>query len=133
MSRIPQFARFTISSVISAGIDFLFFYVISRAASSLWATELTDSRVITVATVGARIISTIVNFTINKLWAFESKKSAPREIVLFTVLFLAKMGASAALVSAFAFVKIPTVVLKMIVDTGLFFVSFAVQKAVIFR
>ena len=132
MSKIPQFVRFTISSILSAGIDFLFFYIISRFCAFAWDLELTSGRVITVATVGARIVSTVVNFTINKLWAFESKKSASREIALFAVLFVAKMAASAALVSLFAFVKIPTVVLKMIVDTLLFFVSFAVQKLVIF-
>ena len=131
--RIPQFARFTISSLVSAGIDFLFFYLISLAAVSFLGLDVKDKRVIFAATVGARIVSTVVNFTINKIWAFESKKSAPREIALFAVLFVAKMCASAALVSAFSFVKISTTAIKIFVDTALFFVSFAVQKLLIFR
>lgn len=136
MVKLPQFAKFGISSLVSAGIDFLFFYLVSRAGASIFGFDIKDARLITGATIIARIISTVVNFTINKFWAFESKKSAPREIFLFAILFVCKMGASAALVSLFAsfeFVKIQTVYLKMIVDSLLFFVSFAVQKLFIFK
>lgn len=129
MKKIPQFVKFTISSILSAAVDFLLFYLIKKAIE----TGTNQTRAIITATIAARLCSTIINFTINKLWSFESKKSAGREIILFSILFISKMGASAVLVAVFAFIKIPTVVLKMIVDTMLFFVSFAVQKLFIFK
>ena len=128
MKQLPQFAKFTISSVISAAVDFLFFYLIKHALEQKFALSL----VIFLATLVARIFSTIVNFTINKFWSFESHKNAGKEIVLFAILFVSKLSASAFLVYVFSFVKIPTVVLKMIVDTLLFFVSFIIQKFFIF-
>ncbi len=131
MKKLPQFAKFTISSIISACADFLVFALV------MFAIRRGQTSAIVIATIIARIISTIINFIINKLWCFESKAKskvqAGREISLFTILFVAKLSASAALVATFAFIKIPTVVLKMIVDTLLFFVSFAVQKLFIFN
>ena len=135
MIKIPQFVKFTMSSLLSCGVDFLFFFLVSFIGSKFFGLDSKDSQLIITATVIARIISTIVNFTINKLWAFQSKKSATREVILFTILFLAKMAASAALVSYIAsldFVKIQTLYIKMIVDSILFFVSYAVQKLFIF-
>lgn len=129
--RIPQFIKFTISSLVSAAIDFFVFYSICRVC--LLRTDISQSVRIFAATAGARVLSTAVNFVINKCWSFESRKSALREVIFFAVLFVLKLSASAALVSAFSFMRIPTVVLKMIVDTVLFFVSFLVQKTLIFR
>jgi len=133
MKKLPQFAKFTISSIISAGIDFLVFYFVKKGIIE----HAGQTCAIITATVIARIISTIVNFTINKFWCFEKagnpKSQTLREIILFAILFVSKMSASAALVAAFAFINIPTIVLKMIVDILLFFVSFALQKLFIFN
>ena len=85
------------------------------------------------ATVSARFLSTAVNFLINKFWSFESQQNGTRQVILFTFLFLGKMGASAALVSFLAFLPVPAVTLKIIVDTLLFFVSFIIQKHFIFK
>ena len=84
------------------------------------------------ATVSARFLSTAVNFLINKFWSFESQQNGTRQVILFTFLFLGKMGASAALVSFLAFLPVPAVTLKIIVDTLLFFVSFIIQKHFLF-
>ena len=130
--KLPQFVKCTLSSISSAFVDFAFFYLIQTLCVKL---DFSQSISIVCATVVARIFSTIVNFIINKFWCFESKKSAQREAILFAILFIAKMAASASLVAAIcslAFVKLKTVTIKIMVDTVLFFISFLVQKFFIF-
>ena len=130
MKKLPLFAKFTVSSLVSAGVDFLFFFLVQKTLENS-GHSMTNS--IIAATVSARFLSTAVNFLINKFWSFESQQNGTRQVILFTFLFLGKMGASAALVSfLLAFLPVPAVTLKIIVDTLLFFVSFIIQKHFIF-
>ena len=75
------------------------------------------------------------HFHHSQLYHKQALGFSKQKVILFTILFLAKMAASAALVSYIAsldFVKIQTLYIKMIVDSILFFVSYAVQKLFIF-
>lgn len=137
MLKIPQFIRCIFSSIISACLDFSLFYVVEKLCLSLGAEQGLS---IVAATVAARICSTVVNFFINKFWCFKSEGRGVRQAVLFFVLFVAKMGASAALVwglqavfsrSGF-FPNLPSVAVKLFVDSLLFFASYLVQKKFIF-
>jgi len=122
--KLSQFAKCFISSLLSAGLDFLIFYLMNKFFS------------IAISTVIARVASTTVNFVINKFWAFESKKKSAKEPIFFAILFVCKMAASAALVTLFRNLlletPIPTIVIKICVDGTLFFVSYLVQKKFIF-
>ena len=129
MKKLPQFVRCLISSVFSACVDFALFYAVNNLCTK---SGLGIKTAIVAATVFARICSTVVNFLINKFWCFQNKERAAKQAVMFFVLFVLKMSASAALVSALSFIKIPLVVLKLIVDSILFFVSYIVQKKLIF-
>lgn len=132
MRKIPVFAKCLISSIFSACIDFGLFYVVNKFCVSLGFGQKSS---IVAATVASRICSTLVNFLINKFWCFENKeKGAAVQAAKFFVLFVAKMAASAALVSLFAgiFTQVSAVLIKVIVDSVLFFASFFIQKKFIF-
>lgn len=120
------FSKACISSITSAAIDLGIFTLISRGSSKFI--------IISVATVVARVISTICNFTINKLWTFKSDGSVTEEGILFFILFIVKMLLSSILVWLFnKYIIINQTVLKSIVDILLFFASYMVQKKLIFK
>lgn len=137
MLKIPQFIRCIFSSIISACLDFSLFYVVEKLCLSLGAEQGLS---IVAATVAARICSTVVNFFINKFWCFKSEGRGVRQAVLFFVLFVVKMGASATFVWGLqkifsrieAFSNVPSVAVKVLVDSLLFFASYLVQKKFIF-
>lgn len=137
MLKLPQFVRCVISSLISAGVDFLLFYGVEKLGLSLGANQGLS---IVAATVVARIFSTAVNFLINKFWSFKSQGRGLRQAVLFFVLFVLKMGASAGLVWGLktvfsrvpALSNLPSIAVKIFVDSLLFFASYLVQKKFIF-
>ena len=137
MLKIPQFIRCIFSSIISACLDFSLFFVVEKLCLSLGAEQGLS---IVAATVAARICSTVVNFFINKFWCFKSEGRGVWQAVLFFVLFVAKMGASATFVWGLqkifsrieAFSNVPSVAVKVLVDSLLFFASYLVQKKFIF-
>ena len=120
------FSKACISSITSAIIDLGVFTLISQGSDKFI--------VISIATVVARVISTICNFTINKLWTFKSNGSITKESILFFILFIIKMFLSSILVWLFnKYIFINQTVLKSIVDISLFFASYMVQKKLIFK
>lgn len=118
------FARYGISSAVCATIDLsLFFMIVSILGLS--------TLVITAATVSARIISGIVNFIINKKWVFRSNRSNAIESGKYLLLFLIQMAASSLFVSLFT-PLLGVTAAKLLVDFALFFLSYLVQKRIIF-
>lgn len=116
--------------MFSALIDFAVFYLLCRLGS---ATGIKETVSIVISTAAARIISASVCFTLTKIWCFESRRKPFREIILFSILFVLKLAASAALVSALSFTDIPVIICKAIVDSFLFLISYLIQKFIIFR
>lgn len=118
------FFRFSISSLLCAGIDIALFSVLLALTGRVM-----------LATLAARIVSGIANFSINKLMVFNAATShqlmteAGRYFLLWLLLALA----SGAFVSAFEgmspFVLVP---LKVTVDTAFFLLSFVVQRSFVF-
>jgi putative flippase GtrA len=88
---------------------------------------------IMLATAGARIISSLYNFFVNRAFVFAGKKKLA-SFVKYYVLAFFQMALSGLLVSAltFAFPFIE-VVSKIIVDTSLFFISFWLQRKWVFN
>jgi glycosyltransferase involved in cell wall biosynthesis len=122
-----RFLRYVGASVAGAVTDFALFYLFA----SLLALPQTET--IFLATALARICSGVVNFLLNRYWSFHSRMPAGAEAVRYGVLFLCQMGVSAALVSFLAWLLLPELAAKVIVDTGLFFLSFTIQKNWVFR
>ncbi len=120
-------ARFTAASVASTIIDLTIFALIMAQIGAIYALA------VPMATVLARMISGGVNFTLNRHWSFGSNGRASVEAVKYAILFVCLMCASSALVWMLAFLPIPIVVVKMLVDGSLFVVSYFVQHNWVFK
>ena len=127
---LGTFFRYMLSSLSSFVVDYgIFcglFAVFSKAA-------VTESRSIWLATVIARICSSLFNYTINKKVVFKSTRG-PITLIMYYCLCVAQMIASAALVNLVNLAHfIPVQAAKIIVDTLLFMISFRIQKSIIFK
>jgi glycosyltransferase involved in cell wall biosynthesis len=123
-----QIAKFGLSSILSAVLDVSLFAMVYA-----YLQEDLLFRVI-VATVIARIFSSFFNYTLNKTMVFNSKNNASKSFTYYYVLVLFIMLSSALLVYVFdVLIPISPVVIKIVVDGFLFFLSFNIQKHVIFK
>ena len=89
---------------------------------------------VAVATALARIVSAVYNYTINYRVVFKSKENVGKASTKYFLLALVQMGLSAVLVSGAVMLLpfVPKVVVKGIVDTFLFFVSYHIQQRFVF-
>lgn len=89
---------------------------------------------VAVATVLARIISAVYNYTINYKVVFKSKENVGKASAKYFLLAVIQMGLSAALVSGGVMLLpfMPKVVVKAVVDTFLFFISYHIQQRFVF-
>jgi len=128
--------KFCASSLISTVVDLLMFYLLMKfLAPNLPASLAAFDSV--VCTVLARVVSTVVNYTINRHAVFRSKESFGKTFGKYIAIAIPVM-----LVSGFGVkglckllkITIPslTTVIKMVVDTILYFVNFRVQREWVF-
>jgi len=130
--RIYRVFAFTLNSVLSTLLELAIFTLLN------WLLDMTGvptSVKLLISTVVSRICSSIVNYTINKKAVFRSGGKA--SIRRYYTMWLCQMGASYGLV--YLFVKLTAAtgllktVVKMAVDTTLFFVGYFVQKNWVFK
>ena len=121
------FSWFTLSAVASFTIDIGLFWVFSR-----WLEEDSPVMYITFATVIARTMSAVFNYTVNRRLVFKS--GSKNSFLKYAALVLFNMAASAALVTIlhFLFRFINETILKVLVDFGLFIAGFLIQRAWVF-
>lgn len=87
-----------------------------------------------IATVGARTISSLANFLLNKSIVFSSKERAGKEAAKYYLLCAMQMLASYGGVYILnGILHFPSILAKIIVDTILFFISFHIQREWVFR
>ena len=124
------FFRYLLSSLSASLVDmglFSIFHLWVLSGSGLgsnvfWSTVL------------ARIASSIYNFSVNRKVVFDAKGSLIRHLILYYALVVVQMGASAGLVYVFTnLISGYAILVKMVVDTGLFLVSYQIQQRIIFR
>lgn len=84
------------------------------------------------STLLARVLSGIYNFLMNKWVSFQSKAKGKREFVLYLLLYVFQLGASASLVYVISFQFEQLTYVKLIVDSVLFMLSYYIQKHYIF-
>lgn len=124
-----KFFLYMISSLSSFIIDVLMFYLFLLVCSNM-----TDSSEIIVATVGARIISSLYNFIVNKKIVFCDTGKLKHQVFKYYCLCILQMCLSAGCVVMIHFIfKGNKVIEKMIVDTILFFISYHIQRLWIFK
>ena len=87
------------------------------------------------ATVSARVISAIYNYLINYKFVFKSRASKGASLTKYALLAIIQMCVSAGVVSLIAFILHleTTTLVKAIVDTLLFFLSYTIQQKLVFR
>lgn len=125
---LGTFFRYMLSSLSSFLVDYGIFCGLIFALSKA---DMTQSRQVWIATVAARICSSVFNYTVNKKVVFKSNRG-PSTLVMYYVLCVCQMAASAALVSLIGATGFPVQIAKIIVDSVLFLISFRIQKGFIF-
>lgn len=124
---------FLFSSMMSSVVDILMFALITLIIGS----RLEDYYRILIATVGARIVSSMFNYAVNRRAVFKSKAPVRSSVVKYYILCVCQMLVSYGLVymtsSLLGLGDFTTTVAKAVIDTILFFVSFRIQRAWVFK
>ena len=130
--RIYRFIlAYILSSFVSFVADISIFYLICRFLSVMfghWAE--------TVATVVARIFSSILNYTLNRKKVFDSVSSVKNSLIKYYALSICQTAISAGLVTLGCFILntslFGSTIVKIVVDTILFFISYRIQRCWVF-
>ena len=120
------------SSVASWVIDNLLFNILEFILIGL-----TVSLRIFLSTAAARILSSVFNFTLNRKAVFKSEEGLKQTAIRYYILWFCQLICSYVLVYAatklFALSVILSGVAKIIIDLGLFLVSYQIQKRWVFK
>lgn len=123
------FFRYLLSSLSASVIDLLLFELFVVLLGSV-----EEAIQIACATIGARVISSLYNFMVNKAGVFKSDGNAIHQAVRYYVLCVIQMAASALLVIGLNhLLGGEKVIEKAVVDTVLFFVSYQIQRVWVFK
>lgn len=118
--------KYGVSSLLSFAIDISLFTVLNSIMFKV------SSLNIILSTILARLTSGIFNFSLNQKWVFNSKNNNSNSAIKYTILFFSQMLASGFLVSFFNNFISNATICKLIIDTILFFVSYFIQKNIVF-
>lgn len=125
-----RFLKYVFSSLSASLLDLLAFFVICSLIS-------TESGVlyVSIATILARIISATYNYIFNYRIVFRSNASVTESSVKYAALAIIQMALSALLVTigVTIFRGFPEIVIKAVVDTVLFFISYKIQQTLVFK
>ena len=118
--------KYSMASLSSAVIDLTLFTMFTAFFGTL-------ASGIFASTTLARLISGVVNFVLNRNWVFQSKNNHRAEMAKYFILFFCQMMASWVLVAGLNRLFAHPTICKIFVDTGLFFLSYQIQKRYIFH
>ncbi len=126
---MKQFVYFLMSSLSSAVFDLVLFTVFChflKSANPLYYAAI--------ATVLARILSAIYNYLVNYFFVFDSKTKKATSFKKYVFLAVIQMICSATFITILIrlFGDTHTTILKVIVDSVLFLISYSIQKKYIF-
>jgi glycosyltransferase involved in cell wall biosynthesis len=128
--------KFLASSLCSFVVDITLFTIINMVL----AHSSVDAKIrLLVATAGARLISSLVNYTMNRKVVFQSEESVGSSLPRYYLLCVCQAAASYGLVYLFVGIlfhlngSILETLIKFIVDMCLFFVSFRIQQRWVFK
>lgn len=128
---LGTFFKFIISSLSSFLVDIGAFTVLTKLLPSILATS---SKVIWASTALARIVSGIFNYNVNKNLVFADDKKEKSKFIKYVSLWLCQLILSAFFVDMiFERVNMNASVIKLIVDTIIFLLSFTIQNKFIFN
>lgn len=118
--------KFSLSSFISAIVDNSLFTLLMAIAFGSTSMGILE------ATIISRVLSGGVNFMLNKHWVFENNSREGKDALLYAILFVSQMILSWFFVSSLSSLPIHLTIVKIFVDSCLFFGSYFIQKNFIF-
>ena len=124
-----KFLKFIFASLSSFVVDIILFHLFVLLFKGTF-----PALYVTFATVAARVISAVYNYFINYKFVFKSKASRSTSLTKYALLAIIQMSLSAGLVSLVVFL-IPNcweTLVKTIVDTTLFLISYSIQQRFVF-
>lgn len=123
-----RFAKYLLASLSSFIIDCLLFWILCRLFYAIG-----DNK-IWVATIGARIVSSIYNYFINKTIVFEYKGSTGKSLFKYFLLCIVTMLISGfAVRQLYGIIGKYEVLIKCVVDSLLFMCNYVIQQKGIFN
>ena len=124
-----KFVKYLFASLSSSVVDIMLFAVFCGLLRTRLATY------VAVSTVLARLISASYNYAVNYKVVFKSKEHPGMAAARYAALAVVQMACSALLVSGGValFRALPEVVVKIVVDVLLFFVSYHIQQNFVFN
>jgi glycosyltransferase involved in cell wall biosynthesis len=128
--------KYSLSAGASAVIDLILFYLALHGLELFgFSTPENTELTVLLATVFARVLSSLFNYSVNRKVVFCS--ASRNSFVKYYVLCVAQMLLSAALVALLSSLcmagKFGKLLVKLVVDTCLFFVSFGIQREWVFK
>lgn len=117
--------KYTGSSIISSVVDLSIFTILYITIFKGYSVGVLYSTIV------ARLCSGTVNFLLNQRWVFNGSKEN-KELVKYVSLFITQMLISALLVSLLTYIISNVTLAKLLVDCTLFFISYFIQKHVVF-
>lgn len=124
-----KFLKFIFASLSSFVIDIILFHLFVLVFKDSF-----PALYVTIATVSARVISAVYNYLINYKFVFKSKASRSTSLTKYALLAIIQMSLSAGIVSLIVFLipNSPETLIKAIVDTILFLISYSIQQRFVF-
>lgn len=127
---LERFIKYAMVSVSSCILDVLLFWILCKLIN-----DNENKGYLIYATIGARFVSAIFNYVLNYKIVFESKETVRNSLKKYIFLAITQGCLSAFSVWGFErlFQMENDVLVKVFVDTVLFFVSFIVQRTFVFK
>lgn len=124
---------FMFSSGASCLVDFLVYSLLVILLQG----RLSMALQLFVATLSARVISSVLNYTLNRKAVFHSQSPVGRTLVRYYILCVLQFGCSYGLVYLFSMLcragSVLEIIIKVLVDVLLFLLSFRIQQGWVFR
>lgn len=122
--------KFITSSVASFFIDILFFWLLN-AFSPITAA---GTRIL-VATIGSRGLSSLFNYFVNRKMVFSGNQSGKRESMLryYILCVLQALASFGGVYLLTSITRVNIMVIKVVVDLTLFFISYNIQREWVFK
>lgn len=131
-----KMAKFLTSSVLATVVDYVLFILlqnllVGRLSLMMGVGALMIDPALLLSIVGARVVSALFNYTVNRKVVFKS--AAPGTLWKYAALALGIMAGDYVLIRLLQGIGLPTLLSKVIADVALFICSYRVQDRVIFK
>lgn len=133
MKSVLNFIKFSSSSVVCFLVDTGLFTLLNLVV----LTSLADAPRYFIATYGARLVSAVTNFLLNRTVVFHAHNSMKQSALRYCVLSVVQAGVSAGAVYLLTSMTnlngLMDTLIKITVDACLFIVSYQIQKRWVFQ